>query len=159
LNEHVHVTAAAAIRFLAPVVTGLVVCAFAACAAEPVAVPTRPGAPGPQMRSSAELLEAIEREIGNAACETSAQCRTIGVGAKACGGPEAYLAWSTMVSDAVRLAELVARQREARRLQVERSGRVSDCRVTPDPGAVCSGRALDGKPVCQPGKAGQGSPI
>ncbi len=145
-------TAAALTRLATPALSALVLCSFVACAGEIVA-------PTPPMRSSAEWLEAIEREIGDAACETSAQCRTIGVGAKACGGPEAYLAWSSAVSDPARLAALVSRHREARRQEVERSGMLSDCQITPDPGAVCTGHAKDGKRVCQLGQRGRLNPV
>ena len=99
------------------------------------------------------------REIGDAACDSNAQCQTIGVGAKACGGPETYLAWSTNASNPARLAELVSRHRDARSVENERSGKVSDCRVTPDPGAICRGRAPDGKRACQLGQGGRANPI
>ena len=132
-----------------------------ACAAGSSSTQPLPGAPsasaGPSSASThtAVLLQEIEREIGDAACDTQAQCHTIGVGAKACGGPEVYLAWSGRVTNAARLTELVSRHRDARRLENERSGRLSDCRVTPDPGAVCRGRAQDGKRVCQLGQGGR----
>jgi len=154
------VTAAALTRLASPALLALLAllaCLFAACATEPAAAPAEPAATTQSLRSSAEWLAAIEREIGDAACETSAQCRTIGVGAKACGGPQAYLAWSSEVSDPARLAALVSGHREARRLEVERSGLLSDCRITPDPGAACTGRASDGKRVCQLGQRGRAS--
>ena len=42
--------------------------------------------------------------IGDAACASDAECRTIGVGARACGGPQSYRAWSTRRTDAAALA-------------------------------------------------------
>src|ERR1043166_7657501 len=54
----------------------------AACATEPSTAPP----------SSAPSVQAL---IGDARCSADTQCATIGVGAKACGGPDAYVAWST----------------------------------------------------------------
>ncbi len=53
-------------------------------------------------------MEKIRALIGDAACDSDAQCRTIAIGAKACGGPEAYLAWSTKRTDATALREAAA---------------------------------------------------
>lgn len=105
---------------------------------------------------TAQMLEAIRAEIGDAACDTDRQCFSVGIGAKACGGPETYLAWSIKSGDRERLLALVSRHREARLKDIERSGMASDCRVMPDPGAVCRPRVPDGQKVCQPGQGGQG---
>jgi hypothetical protein len=121
-----------------------------------------PGTPplAPGQAPAGTLLLAIRAEIGDAACDTDAQCRTVGVGSRPCGGPEAYLAWSSQPSRAPapktpaagdraeRLQALVAQHREARRLEHERSGVLSDCRFSPDPGAVCRPRASDNHRVC-----------
>lgn len=87
--------------------------------------------------SSAQLMLQIRAEIGNVACSNDAQCRTIGVGYKVCGGPAGYLAWSTQRSNEAKLMALVQREAELERIESERSGRLSDCRFVPDPGAVC----------------------
>jgi len=80
----------------------------------------------------------IRALIGDAACSSDAQCRTIGVGAKACGGPQAYLAWSTARTDEGALRAAAEEQASARRDDLARSGMVSTCSIVPDPGAVCS---------------------
>jgi hypothetical protein len=79
--------------------------------------------------------------IGDAACDSDAQCRTIGVGAKACGGPDAYLAWSTKRTDEDALQALVERQAEARRKAISDKGMMSNCAFVADPGAYCEPRA------------------
>jgi hypothetical protein len=79
----------------------------------------------------------VEVLIGNAACETDAQCRTIGVGAKACGGPARYVAWSTLRTDEERLRAAAETEAEAQRRTLTASGRVSDCSLEVDPGAYC----------------------
>lgn len=91
-------------------------------------------APEPE---SARLARELRTLIGPAACTADAQCRTVPVGAKACGGPAGYLAWSTQGTDAQRLTALAARQSEAHRREVEASGMRSNCAITPDPGASC----------------------
>ena len=94
-----------------------------ACATEPM--------------SSASLWPQIQAEVGAAACDGAQQCRTIAIGAKACGGPESYLAWSTQQSDGPKLKSLVAQHRSLREAEMRRSGMVSDCSVVTDPGAIC----------------------
>lgn len=116
--------------------------------------PQRPPAPSAANSSTTSLMRDIALEIGDAVCDTDAQCRTIGVGAKACGGPEGYLAWSgkgdnTGSGKGTRLSELAAAHSAARQAENERSGMRSNCSVTPDPGAVCRPRARDGLRVCQ----------
>jgi hypothetical protein len=102
-------------------------------------------------KTGVELLQAIKNEIGPADCDTNTQCRTIGVGVRPCGGPEAFLIWSTKSAEPGRLAALAAAHREARQAENARSGLMSDCRALVDPGAVCGPGGTDGKRVCQPG--------
>jgi hypothetical protein len=84
-----------------------------------------------------ELRREIERLIGDAACRDDGQCRALPLGAKPCGGPEAYVAWSTASTDARQLEALAARYREARSARNQRLGLVSDCAVVPEPPVRC----------------------
>lgn len=86
---------------------------------------------------AASLLVRIRNSIGNASCTESAQCKTVGVGGRACGGPEGYLPYSTSVTASAPLEALAARHAERRRAAASASGMVSTCNVIPDPGAVC----------------------
>ena len=100
-------------------------------------------------KGSAPLLARIEAERGAAACDADDQCHTIGVGHKACGGPERYLAWSSKNSDGTRLRALVAEHAAARRAEDAKNGIMSTCSVVQDPGAMCSAghcvpRAING---------------
>lgn len=79
----------------------------------------------------------IQSLIGDAACSSDAQCKTIGVGAKACGGPQSYLAFSTARTDESALRALAEASAEADRKRAEAKGMVSTCSVVPDPGAFC----------------------
>lgn len=87
---------------------------------------------------SAPLLARIEAERGDAACDADDQCHTIGLGHKACGGPERYLAWSSKNSDGTRLRALVAEHAAARAAEDAKKGMMSTCSVVPDPGAACA---------------------
>lgn len=97
---------------------------------------------------AATLLARIEAERGPAHCDTDAQCHSIGIGAKACGGPERYLAWSDKSSDGARLRALVAEHADARRAADAKAGMMSTCSVVTDPGAMCrSGQCTLRNPV------------
>lgn len=151
------------VRLVAAMTLAAACCPIGACAPgparpqPPVRVTAAAASAADAAGESARLLRAILAEIGDAACDSDAQCHSIGVGAKPCGGPEAYLSWSELRSNPERLRALVQQHREARRADNERSGVTSDCRVVPDPGALCRPRAQDGKRVCQPGGAAAGA--
>ena len=119
---------------------GLIAFAGAACSSEPAQpIAAVPG-----------VAERITKEIGDAPCDSSAQCRTLAYGHKACGGPERYVAYSTKRSDSARLGQLGAELAEQRRASDAREGMMSTCSMVTDPGAVCNaGR-------CVPQSQGQG---
>lgn len=95
--------------------------------------------------SSADPLQQLRAEIGNAACDSAQQCKTVAVGHKACGGPESYLAWSSKGSDAGRVNQLADAHRAQRKSQNAASGMMSTCSAVMDPGATCSaGRCVSG---------------
>ena len=97
-----------------------------------------PPAPG-----NAGLLAQIQAEVGTAACDSTQQCQTIAIGAKACGGPERYLAWSSKDYDGKKLKALAQAQAEASRKQQQADGMMSTCSIVTDPGATCeAGRCV-----------------
>lgn len=109
----------------------LILFAFTACSvAGPAPVP-------PAAAPSADVLSEIRSLIGTAACTESSQCNTLPLGARACGGPQAYLPWSSARTDGSALRALAGRYQEQQRAAAEASGQVSDCRFIPDPGAEC----------------------
>ena len=127
-------------RLLTPLLAwaALASCAQTPPASAPASAP--PPAPAPAQvaeLASKRLAHELRTLIGPAACSADAQCRTLPVGHKACGGPAGYLAWSTEGTDAERLAALAARQAEAHKLEVEASGMQSNCALIPNPGAAC----------------------
>ena len=124
----------------------------AACAVDAAAPPA--SAP-----PSVAIQAKVQQLIGDAGCDNSHQCRSVGIGAKACGGPESYLAWSDKVTDAHALQEAVQALAHARVDENKLSGFASDCRVRPEPTAVCRPRGSDGKPTCQLGQGGVDSAV
>jgi hypothetical protein len=98
-----------------------------------------PQAPTPAAASrTADLLARIEAERGDAACDTEAQCHSIAIGSKACGGPERYMAWSSKNNDGTRLRALVAEHAAARKADDAKAGMASTCSFVTDPGATCA---------------------
>jgi len=91
----------------------------------------------------------LESTLGQAAsCKVDADCRSVATGAKACGGPTSYRAYSATAADASKVEELARRERELAALQARESGRVSACFMLADPGAHCE------KSACVTGPAG-----
>ena len=98
---------------------------------------------GDAQAAEAALLQRIQAEVGQASCTSTAECRTLPIGSKACGGPARWMAWSATVSRGDTLQawaeELAQRQRQA----AMADGRMSTCSVVPDPGASCdAGRCV-----------------
>ncbi len=113
----------------------LAAAALASCAQTPPPAPAP--APAAAETESVRLGRELRALVGPAACTADSQCRTIAVGAKACGGPASYLAWSTQGTDAQRLAALAARQADAERRETDAGGLRSNCMFVADPGAAC----------------------
>ena len=91
--------------------------------------------------------EQIGQLIGNGRCKKDADCRTLAIGLKACGGPEAYLAWSSANTDAQKLMAAAQRYATARRLQLDKPGApASNCAVVSDPGAHCVAEGAEAPP-------------
>ena len=128
--------------------------ATVAPAASSVPVPTRPRVIGPgssqrlpveaapagsspKAVAHADALARVESLIGEPRCTSDTQCHTVAMGARACGGPLGYRAWSGLVTDGAALKVASARERELA-LEVEReAARMSPCLFLADPGAQC----------------------
>jgi hypothetical protein len=115
----------------------LAILLFLACAACTTQAQS-PAKPAPAPAGQAGTLGEIRALIGAASCSDASQCRTLAVGARACGGPEGYLAYSTAQTDESALRALGERYKAERQAQIAASGEMSDCRFISDPGAVCS---------------------
>lgn len=84
-----------------------------------------------------DTLAQLQALGSDAACTSDQQCRTLPLGAKACGGPESYLAYSTARTRPQRAQALAERYRKERAAANRASGLASDCRFLADPGAQC----------------------
>ena len=132
--------AAGAIALAACLHAGL---AMAAC----VPAQPAPAASSLSREGSGPALHAqVQRLIGRAACDSDAQCRTLPLGARACGGPETYVAWSVLGTDQAALQRAGERYGQWQAQQQARSGTMSICMVEVDPGAVCSRSATTAQP-------------
>jgi hypothetical protein len=100
------------------------------------AAPAAKPAAAPIMASN--LKQQIDAAIGDAACDSAAQCKTMALGHKACGGPEGYVAYSTKGGNADAIVRLGAAYEAESRSQTIKSGMMSTCSVQLDPGATCS---------------------
>lgn len=93
--------------------------------------------------ATALLWRQIQAEVGIAACDGPQQCHSIAIGAKSCGGPDSYLAWSSKKTDGKKLRSLVEQHAEARRAENAVSDMASNCQFITDPGATCqAGRCV-----------------
>ncbi len=80
----------------------------------------------------------LESLIGDAACDSDAQCHTVAVGSKACGGPERFVAWSSLRTDSAAVQTAASRDAGGDRATLQSPRRMSNCAVVTDPGAYCS---------------------
>ena len=132
----------------------------------PVAAPES-GSPAshtapPRGAASADASNAayaeLARAVGRAACSDDAQCRTLALGSKPCGGPEGYMAWSVAATDARQIEALALRYQQARQARNQRLGLVSDCAMVPEPAVRCvpaaGSAAAGGQCRTLPGRAG-----
>lgn len=96
------------------------------------------GVPAAGSATAGDTLARIRALVGEPVCTESAQCRSLPVGANACGGPQDYLPYSLSRTDEKALRALADRYKAERQAEIKASGLVSICRHLPDPGAVCS---------------------
>ncbi|BDT58228.1 hypothetical protein MasN3_17220 [Massilia varians] len=87
--------------------------------------------------SGGDTLARLRALAGGGACTESGQCRTLPVGAMACGGPEGYLPYSMSGTDEKALRALGEQYQAERQAANKAGGMMSICRHLPDPGAVC----------------------
>ncbi|HJU99757.1 MAG TPA: hypothetical protein VJ752_04335 [Burkholderiaceae bacterium] len=131
--------------------------ATSAATAAPAPVPASAAAPAAVAPGdSAALMRQIQAELADNTCDSDRQCHTIAIGSKACGGPEAYRAWSDRHGDGSRLKQLAARHAAARREEDKRDRMMSTCSYVSDPGATCQAGhcvlrplTVDGPPLQQ----------
>lgn len=79
----------------------------------------------------------ISTKVLKPLCTSDAQCRALPLGARACGGPDRYQAYSTQVSDRADLERLSAEHQRLSAQRNELEGTMGICSVLPVPAARC----------------------
>jgi hypothetical protein len=125
-----------AFLLLAPLLCGVLTACAAHTDPSGAGLPTV-AAPPAVAGQGGDTLARIHALVGVPSCSADAQCKTLALGARPCGGPEGYLAYSSARTPEAELRVLGGTYQAERRAANNRAGMVSDCRVQPDPGAVC----------------------
>jgi hypothetical protein len=122
----------------------LILLLLAGCSAcSTVAAPQAPQAQQAALSRSApangagDTLARIRALAATPSCSSDAQCHTLALGARACGGPDSYLPWSSEKTSQAEIEALGERYKEERRAANAASGARSTCQFLMDPGAVC----------------------
>jgi hypothetical protein len=132
----------------------LIVLLLAGCAAGTTAAPQASQAPHSPPSRAAPVkaqdgtLARIRALAGTPSCSSDTECHSLPLGARACGGPESYLVWSSATTSEAEIQALGERYKEERRAANTAAGRVSTCQFLMNPGAVCRAG------TCQPGESG-----
>ena len=93
----------------------------------------------------------LEKTLTNASvCTVDTECHSVAVGAKACGGPTGYRAYSSKTVSSASVDTLAQQERDLAAQAARESHQVSTCYMLADPGAHCQQNR------CVTGPAGPG---
>lgn len=106
-------------------------------AAQPAPSVPAPSVPAAAAPAQPETFTQIKNLIGKAECSSDSQCQILPVGARPCGGPASYLAWSSARTSSGELQALADRYRTEQQERNARSGMMSDCRAIAPPAVAC----------------------
>jgi hypothetical protein len=85
---------------------------------------------------------------GASACTVDTECHSVAVGAKACGGPTGYRAYSSKTVSTTSVEALAQQERDLAAQAARDSHQVSPCFVLADPGARCQqNKCVTGRPT------------
>jgi hypothetical protein len=122
-------------RALAGLASAIVLGLTSACAAPAPA--TAPATTPASVAAPSALWQQVVDEVADARCTADADCHSLPVGHKPCGGPASFLAWSAQASREAVLRQRAEAYTQAQQAAAAASGRVSTCSVLSDPGAHC----------------------
>ncbi|MFL6658248.1 MAG: hypothetical protein ACJ8GW_09265 [Massilia sp.] len=111
---------------------------LAACSGVAHGAPKPVTAIAPAPANATPLKERLASAIGDAACDSAQQCKTMAYGHKACGGPERWVPYSNKGGDAANIVAMGAAYEAEQRNLALKNGGMSTCSVAVDPGATCS---------------------
>lgn len=83
------------------------------------------------------LRQQIMATIGTASCSIDQECRALAMGAKPCGGPWAYEAYSLVNTDTAKLQQLAQQHHDFEVKLNELRGTVSNCAIIAEPPVAC----------------------
>jgi hypothetical protein len=113
------------------------------CAAPPESEPPPQQSAQPSPETLEDARARIDSMIGDARASTLAECSLAALGVRPCGGPRAYLAYSTAQTDSAALAALLAVYERLDRERNEAEGLVSTCELMLPPAlALENGRCV-----------------
>ena len=157
-----------------PVLAGALLLSLAACKDDEAAAMTPAGAalvasapavaathvpPPPALQpvvasgNTAGDLAAADRQLDStlaaaSACSVDTECHSVAVGAKACGGPTGYRAYSSKTVSTASVDALAQHERELAAQAARDSHQVSTCFMLADPGARCAqNKCVTGRPA------------
>ncbi len=85
---------------------------------------------------------------GASACTVDTECHSVAVGAKACGGPTGYRAYSSKTVSTASVDALAQHERDLAAQAARESHQVSTCFMLADPGARCQqNKCVTGRPA------------
>lgn len=92
-----------------------------------------------------ETLASIKKIIGSATCANNQSCEAIAIGQKACGGPQDFLAYSTLNTDTTQLNALSRKHQNLNRKLNRLTRGMSDCLFLSAPVVSCQNRQCQKK--------------
>lgn len=125
--------------------------AGAALVASAPAVAANHVPPPPLITTGDDLASAdakLESTLTSAsACTADAECHSVAVGAKSCGGPTGYRAYSDKTVSTASVDALAQQERDLSAAAARASHQVSTCFMLADPGARCQqNKCVTGRP-------------
>ncbi|WP_337843223.1 hypothetical protein [Rheinheimera sp.] len=104
----------------------------------PDALKTQLDGPLAQLQLDTRQLQLrLDKLTEDKSCSYDNQCKVIPVGARPCGGPEAYLLYSSAQTDEKMLQYTAERYQQLKRKQNDKLGLVSTCQMLMAPAASC----------------------
>ncbi len=112
-----------------------------------------PSPPVLQPAGTAAELATVDAQLdktlaGAAVCQADTECHSVAVGARACGGPTGYRAYSERGATVASVEALAQHERDLAAQAARESHQVSPCFMLADPGARCqANRCVTGRPA------------
>ncbi len=94
-----------------------------------------------------QLYRDIQQMVGKAEATELAQCRKVGLGYRACGGPASYLVYSVQGLDEASLLQKVSRYNALSQAESERLGLMSTCQIIEEPAITLNAGVCQAMPA------------